>query len=431
MKITELLSPAGNLEKLKIAIDYGADAVYSGLNRFSLRLRANKEFNIDTFKEGIDYVHNKGKKLYVTINGFPFNTQIEGLKKHIIEISKLKPDAFIVASLGAIKLCRELSPQIPIHVSTQANVVNYMDAKVYYDMGVKRIVSAREVSLDDLIKIKEELPKLELEVFVHGSMCFAFSGRCLISALQSGRIPNRGSCANDCRFPYAIYAKNEENGALFKLEEEQGVGTYIFNSKDLNLASKTHKILKSGVISAFKIEGRTKSPYYTAISTSTYRKAIDDFYNGISGNEEDYQKELHSIQNRGYTEAFLLRRPFEGKKVQNHDFSMRYGTHQVSAFISQDNEYFLCKHKMVLNKEYEIISPNKIIDEINNDIGEIYFKNKKYYVKFKKFISKNKRELEEVHSGNINPIKLPNELPINSFLRFEICQEKQNTAVKT
>ncbi len=231
----ELLSPAGNLEKLKIAINYGADAVYGGVSHFSLRIRASKEFTFETFKEGIDYAHERGKKVYATINGFPFNAQIELLKKHIASMAALKPDGFIVAAPGVVRLCREIAPEIDIHLSTQANVLNYLDAQVFWDMGVKRIVVAREISLKDVIEIKKHLPDMEIEIFVHGSMCFAYSGRCLISAVQMGRVPNRGSCANDCRFEYTLYAGNDEHGSLFRLEEEPGVGTYIFNSKDMNL----------------------------------------------------------------------------------------------------------------------------------------------------------------------------------------------------
>ena len=236
MQKVELLSPAGTLEKLKIAFDFGADAVYGGVSHFSLRIRSGKEFSMEEFGEGIKYAHERGKKVYATINGFPFNSQLNLLKKHILAMAELKPDAFIVATPGVLKLCHDLVPDMPLHLSTQANVMNVLDAQIYHEMGATRIITAREISLKDLKEIKKELPDLELEVFVHGSMCFAYSGRCLISTLQSGRVPNRGSCANDCRFEYEMYAANPETGTLFKLEEEEGVGTYIMNSKDLNLS---------------------------------------------------------------------------------------------------------------------------------------------------------------------------------------------------
>ncbi|MCF6173606.1 MAG: U32 family peptidase, partial [Campylobacteraceae bacterium] len=244
MNEVELLSPAGNFEKLKIALAYGADAVYAGVSHFSLRLRSGKEFTYKSFEEAIKYTHKQNKKLYVTINGFPFNAQIDLLKKHIEKVALMKPDAFIVAAPGVVRLAQKIAPNIPVHLSTQANVLSYLDAEVYWDMGVKRIIAAREVSLKDLQKIKEHLPELELEVFVHGSMCFAYSGRCLISSLQSGRVSNRGSCANDCRFPYTMYAKNQETRTLFKIQQSEE-GTYIMNAKDLNLSSHVDTILKS------------------------------------------------------------------------------------------------------------------------------------------------------------------------------------------
>ncbi len=301
MSKVELLSPAGNFEKLKIALAYGADAVYAGVSHFSLRLRSGKEFTYESFEEAIDYTHALGKKLYVTVNGFPFNAQIDLLKKHIEKVALMKPDAFIVAAPGVVRLVRSIAPDIPIHLSTQANVLSYLDAEVYWDMGVKRIIAAREVSLKDLQKIKEHLPKLELEVFVHGSMCFAYSGRCLISSLQSGRVSNRGSCANDCRFPYTMYAKNEESGTLFKVQESEE-GTHIMNAKDLNLSAHVDTILDSGVIDSLKIEGRTKSTYYVGITTKIYAKAIDDYY-GQKFNATEYEAELNSTKNRGFNDA--------------------------------------------------------------------------------------------------------------------------------
>lgn len=216
----ELLSPAGNLTKLKIAIEYGADAVYASVASFSLRTRSAREFSLETFKEGIDYAHSKGKKFYVTINAFPFNGQIEPLKRHLQTISAMKPDAFLISTPGVMSLAKQIAPDIDVHLSTQANVMNYLDAKIYHDMGASRIVVAREMNLKDVIKIKELIPTLEIEIFVHGSMCFAYSGRCLVSAVQSGRMSNRGSCANDCRFKYELYAKNPESGTLFRLEED-------------------------------------------------------------------------------------------------------------------------------------------------------------------------------------------------------------------
>ncbi len=418
MKHVELLSPAGNLEKLKIAIDYGADAVYGGVSHFSLRIRSGKEFTFEDFQEGIAYAHARGKKVYATINGFPFNSQLELLKKHIVKMASLGPDAIIVATPGVLQLVHELAPQIPIHLSTQANVMNVLDAKVYYAMGARRIIAAREISLKDLKAIKEELPDLEIEVFVHGSMCFAYSGRCLISTLQSGRVPNRGSCANDCRFPYELYAANPETGTLFKLEEQPEVGTYIMNAKDLNLASHIKEILDAGCIDSLKIEGRTKAPYYAAITAKTYRRAIDDYYAG-KDDPEAYQRELGTMQNRGFTDAYLVNRPFERQDTQSLDFTMQMGTHQVSGMVTETGTHFMCKYTTLPGDRAEIVAPSgAAITPVDNEVGTLFEDEGRWYVSFKKLLAENGKEWDSVHSGNLNPIALPAPLPPYTFLRI-------------
>ncbi len=420
MSKVELLSPAGNFEKLKIALAYGADAVYAGVSHFSLRLRSGKEFTYESFEEAIDYTHSLGKKLYVTVNGFPFNAQIDLLKKHIEKVALMKPDAFIVAAPGVVRLVRSIAPDIPIHLSTQANVLSYLDAEVYWDMGVKRIIAAREVSLKDLQKIKEHLPKLELEVFVHGSMCFAYSGRCLISSLQSGRVSNRGSCANDCRFPYTMYAKNEESGTLFKIQESEE-GTHIMNAKDLNLSSHVDTILDSGVIDSLKIEGRTKSTYYVGITTKTYKKAIDDYYEQ-KFNALEYEAELNSTKNRGFNDGYLVKRPFEKQGTQNLEDSISEGTHQVCAMVCEDGIGCLCKDKLEPSESYELVFPNFDIKSIENEFGKIYEKDGSWYIIFEKLQAKNGKIYDSIHSGNTNSIMLPEKLPAFTFLRRKIVK---------
>lgn len=416
-KKVELLSPAGNLEKLQIALNYGADAVYGGVSSFSLRIRSGKEFDIDSFKAGIDYAHERGKKVYVTINSFPFNSQIKLYEKHITQMSELSPDAFIVASPGIVKMANKIAPNIPIHLSTQANVMNALDAQVYYDMGVKRIIAAREISLKDCEAIKSVIPELEIEVFVHGSMCFAYSGRCLISALQMGRVPNRGSCANDCRFPYEVFAHNPETNTTFRLDEEEGIGTYIMNAKDMNLASHVDEILKSGVIDSLKIEGRTKSPYYVGVVTKAYRHAIDDYY----ANDfvpQRYQSELNTTQNRGFTDAYLISRPFEKHDTQSHDFTIQYGTHQVAALVSNDGLSWKCKDKTCVGDKLEIVLPvGEDIEPIDNEYGKIEKQANAYWLTIKKIISKEGREFECIHSGDERDIVLPCPLPSYTILR--------------
>lgn len=428
-KKVELLSPAGTLEKLKIALDYGADAVYGGVSHFSLRIRSGKEFSFEDFAEGIAYAHERGKKVYATINGFPFNSQLNLLKKHIVKMGELKPDAFIVATPGVLKLCHDLVPDMPLHLSTQANVMNVLDAQIYHEMGATRIITAREISLRDLKEIKEALPDLELEVFVHGSMCFAYSGRCLISTLQSGRVPNRGSCANDCRFPYEMYAANPETGTLFKLEEDEGVGTYIMNSKDLNLASHVKEILDSGVVDSLKIEGRTKTAYYAAVTAKAYRMAIDDYYEDKIDSDR-YQYELQSLQNRGYTDAYLVSRPFEKHDTQSLDFTMQLGTHQVSGVVNAEGTHFLCKYTTLPGDELEVVFPTgSEVAIVDNEIGSTYERDGKFFMKLKQLKAENGKVWQEVHSGNVNPIELPTNFPPYTFFRIPASAD-MNTAPK-
>jgi len=416
MKKVELLSPAGDFEKLKIAIAYGADAVYAGVSHFSLRCHSGKEFDYETFQEAVNYAHKRNVKVYATVNGFPFNNQINLIKKHIQKLKEIGVDAMIISTLGVIKLAKEIAPEIDIHLSTQANALNVLDAEAYYEYGVKRIIAAREASLKDLKEIKEALPELEIEAFVHGAMCFAYSGRCLISALQFGRNANKGSCANDCRYPYVMYAENPETGKLLKLEEYED-GTYIMNSKDLNLIKYIDEILASGAVDSIKIEGRTKAPYYVGVVTKAYREAIDDFYNN-KFDAKKYEKEILTTKNRGFTDAYLVKRPFEKFDTQNLETSLTHGEYQVSGIVNEDEETFMCKYKTFPNDEIEIVLPYKsYIQECENEIGKIYKKDNKWILKLYKIVTKDNKELKAVHSGNLNPIKLPCKLPYLTFLR--------------
>ncbi len=422
-KKVELLSPAGNLEKLKIAFAYGADAVYGGTSSFSLRNRSGKEFDEESFAEGIEYAHSLGKQVYCTINSFPFNSQLGSYERHIAKMAELKPDAFIAASPGVVRMASRIAPDIPIHLSTQANVMNLYDAQVYYDMGVRRIIAAREISLSDLAAIKEALPDLEIEIFVHGAMCFAYSGRCLISALQTGRVPNRGSCANDCRFPYEIYAHNPESGVTFRLEEN-GVGTYIMNSKDLNLASHIDEILSGGVIDSLKIEGRTKSPYYVGVVTRAYRNAIDDYYGGVF-DARRYQEELETTQNRGFTDAYLLSRPFKRHDTQSTEFTIQGGSHQVAALVGEDGLSWRCKDKTCIGDRVEIVLPiGEVLEPVDNEYGAITFEGGKWWLEIRRIVSTAGKEFECIHSGDERDIVLPTRLPGYTILRRSILEAK-------
>ena len=416
MKKVELLSPAGDFEKLKIAIEYGADALYAGVSHFSLRCHSGKEFDYETFSEAVKYAHDRGVKIYATVNGFPFNNQIKLVQNHIKKLADIGVDAMIISTLGVIREAKNLAPDVDIHLSTQANALNVLDAKAYYEYGVSRIIAAREASLKDLKEIKNAVPELEIEAFVHGAMCFAYSGRCLISSLQFGRNANKGSCANDCRYPYVMYAENPETGTLLKLEEYED-GTYIMNSKDLNLIKYVDKILESGAVDSIKIEGRTKAPYYAAVVTKAYRMAIDDYYAG-KFDAKKYEDEILTTKNRGFTDAYLVKRPYEKHDTQNLITSLTHGSYQVSGIVNEDEETFMCKYKTLPNDEIEIVLPyGKEIKECENEIGKIYQDNGKWKLKLNKIITKNGKELQSVHSGNLNPIKLPCKLPYLTFLR--------------
>jgi len=418
-KRVELLSPAGNFEKLKIALAYGADAVYGGVSHFSLRIRSSREFSYESFKEAIDYTHDLGKKIYVTVNGFPFNNQLKLMGEHIEKMAAMGPDALIVSTPGVIKMAREIAPQIPLHLSTQANVLNYLDAEVYYEMGVSRIIAAREVSLKDLIGIKKHLPDLELEIFVHGSMCFAYSGRCLISTLQSGRVPNRGSCANDCRYDYTLYAENPDNGMLMKIEQDEN-GTHIMNAKDMNMSAHIDEILASGVIDSLKIEGRTKSPYYAAITARTYRQAIDDYYAG-KFRAQKYEEELLTTKHRGFTDAYLFQRPHEREDTQNLETAISEGTYEVSGLVTEAGDRFMCKFTTRPEVPVELIFPaGKEAVAAENEIGKIYEERGRWYILFHKIVTETGKELQSVHSGYTVPIMLPAPLPPFSIMRQRI-----------
>lgn len=316
--------------------------------------------------------------------------------------------------------------------------MNVLDAQVFYELGVKRIIAARELSLKDAIEIKKALPDLELEIFVHGSMCFAFSGRCLISSLQNGRVPNRGSCANDCRFDYEYYVRNEvndelvrfggkeiyvrnpDNGVIMRLEEEESIGTHIFNAKDLNLISYLPMILESGAVDSLKIEGRTKSSYYAGITALAYRRALEDYAQGDFV-ESRYQNELETLKNRGFSDGYLIHRPFEKHNTQNHWTAISEGSYQVNAEVNEEGKSALCRHTIRPNEPKEIVSAHLNRIEVGkNEIGEIFESEGKKYLRLFKILLENGKELESIHSGNENAFVLPFALPPFSFLRQKI-----------
>lgn len=275
MRKPEILAPGGNLTKLKTAIDFGADAVYIGGSKLNLRAFADN-FTNEQIAEGVKYAHERGRKVYVTMNVFPHNADLHGLEEYIEGLAKLNVDAIIVADPSIIVTAKQVAPELEIHLSTQANNVNWRAAKFWYDQGVKRIVLARELSFREIKSIKENLPEeCDLEAFVHGSMCMAYSGRCLISNYMTGRDANRGACSQACRYKYHL-VEEKRPGEYYPVVEDEN-GTYIMNSKDLCMIEYIPEIVESGIYS-LKIEGRMKSEFYVASIVKAYREALDAYW---------------------------------------------------------------------------------------------------------------------------------------------------------
>lgn len=286
----EILAPAGNLEKLKTAIDFGADAVYLGGGKLNLRAFADN-FSDDDLREGIKYAHDREKKVYVTVNVFPHNEDLEGLEDYLKNLYSMKVDAIIVSDPGIIMTAREVVPELELHLSTQANNVNWKSAIFWHNVGMKRIVLARELSLDEITDIRKKIPdSCEIEAFVHGSMCMAYSGRCVISNYMTGRDSNRGQCAQPCRYKYYLMEEKRPGQYYPVFEDEKGA--YILNSKDLCMIEHIPELLKAG-INSFKIEGRMKSSYYVAAIVKSYRQALDAYYK----NPEEYKFERKWMDN--------------------------------------------------------------------------------------------------------------------------------------
>ena len=322
MKKPELLSPAGTLKSLRFAIAYGADAVYAGQPRYSLRVRNNEFSKEELLRQGIEEAHAAGKHFFLASNIVAHNNKLKNYLRDIEPVIEMGPDALIMADPGLIMMVRERYPEVPIHLSVQSNVVNFAAVKFWRSIGLARIILSRELSLKELAQIREECPETELEVFIHGALCIAYSGRCLLSGYLAHRDSNQGACTNTCRWKYnALEARETSTGdmapiALLEEETRPGElmpayedehGTYIMNSRDLRAVQHVQTLAEMG-IDSLKIEGRTKSAYYTARTTQVYRRAIDD---AVSGKSFDMgmMEELEGLSNRGYTEGFYRRHP--------------------------------------------------------------------------------------------------------------------------
>jgi putative protease len=353
----ELLSPAGTLKNLRYAFAYGADAVYAGQPRYSLRVR-NNDFDLANLKTGIEEAHSLNKKVYVVVNIQPHNAKLRNFTEDMKEVMELHPDALIMSDPGLMMLLREKYPQACIHLSVQANAVNWATVKFYEQNGISRVILSRELSLDEIEEIRQRCPDIELEVFVHGALCMAYSGRCLLSGYLNHRDPNQGTCTNACRWLYRIKPGIEdEAGNIVALPHttqpvliqeperrdelmsafEDEHGTYIFNSKDLKAVRLVERLVNIGV-NSLKIEGRTKSFYYVARTAQIYRKSIDDALAGKPFNPQ-LSAELDTLAARGYTEGFLVRH--QHSEYQNYEYgsSVSEKAKLAGEIVGTDGEY--------------------------------------------------------------------------------------------
>ena len=382
MKTPELLAPAGTLNNLRYAIAYGADAVYAGMPRYSLRVRNNDFNHFENLSTGIEHAHAAHKQFFLACNVLPHNAKVKTFLKDIETAIALKPDALIMADPGLIMQVRERWPEIAVHLSVQANTVNFASVKFWQALGLKRVILSRELSLDEIAEIRQECPDMELEVFVHGALCIAYSGRCLLSGYFNHRDANQGSCTNSCRWEYdvkkadvditgdvVVAGKHKDITNSYLLEESQRPGefmpieedehgTYIMNSKDLRAVEHVERLVKLGVDS-LKIEGRTKSHYYVARSTQIYRRAIDD---AVAGRTFDPSLlgALENLANRGYTDGFFQRH--HTHEYQNYIDSHSRSLQQrfVGEVVGFDNGMVEveAKNKFAVGDEIELILPS-------------------------------------------------------------------------
>ncbi len=412
----ELLSPAGTLKNMRYAFAYGADAVYAGQPRYSLRVR-NNEFNHENLKIGIDEAHALGKKFYVVVNIQPHNAKLKTFLRDMRPVVDMGPDALIMSDPGLIMLVREHFPEMPIHLSVQANAVNWASVKFWQDYGIERVILSRELSLEEIEEIRANCPDVELEVFVHGALCMAYSGRCLLSGYINKRDPNQGTCTNACRWEYKVHdAKEDDAGQIVHKQEpilvqpveqvqrveptlgtgapydqpvlleesnrpgeymaayEDEHGTYIMNSKDLRAVQYVERLTQMGVHS-LKIEGRTKSFYYVARTAQVYRKAIDD---AVAGKPFDatLMNTLENLAHRGYTEGFLKRHAHGDYQNYETGYSVSTSQQFVGEITGRDGDWVevSVKNKFLLGDRLELMTPNGnltfTLEQLKNRKGE-------------------------------------------------------------
>ena len=412
MKKPELLLPAGSLDRLKTAFMYGADAVYCGLP--SVSLRAKSAFTMADLKEGILYAHERGKKVYLTMNLFTHNSDMPRLTECVQMLNLLKPDGVIVADPGVFAFIGQMCPDLPRHISTQANVCSALTVQYWQNQGAALCVLGREVPLAEMREIRKMCPDIKLEAFVHGAMCVSYSGRCLLSNFMTGRSANKGNCAHSCRWKYKVYLEEEQRPGQFMELEEDAHGTYIMNSRDLCLMPRLNEVMDVG-IDSFKIEGRNKSEYYVAIAARAYRKAIDDYFdNPQAWTTDAYVAELSTLQNRGYTLGFLDGNA--GPESHNYDISASSGSWRYAGLVqsqTKDSLIFEIKHKIEKGDVLEFLSPDQF-EPISWTMTEFYD-------------ARNDAPLETISSGHLGQaIRIPmpaavlEKLPVLTVARKKI-----------
>ena len=399
MHKVELLMPAGNMEKLEYAVRYGADAVYLGVVDFSLRaMRKGSLITLENLKEAVELAHKLGAKAYVTLNIFAFNRDIKLLEKCIDIFKDAKPDSFIVSDFGIFNLLRKTAPDVPVHVSTQTNTLNYESVKFWQDLGATRVILARELPISDIAEIRNKVPDIELECFVHGSQCVSFSGRCLLSDYftKGERKANHGNCSQPCRWSYKLVESTRPD-EYYEINQDER-GSHILSPKDLCLVEHLREMIDAGVDS-FKVEGRTKSLYYVSAVAKTYRQAIDDVLANPSADMSKYFIELQKVGNRGYTTGFALGN--NNSESYSYDISKGLaGADFLCEFKGDKNPLELddgvfypvkIKNKMLIGDEVEIITPDEqfrtkllsVKDENGIDLG-LANTNDDVYLKFVK-----------------------------------------------
>ena len=375
MRKPELLIPASSLEVLKTAVIFGADAVYIGGEAFGLRAKA-KNFSMEEMKEGIEFAHERGVKVYVTANILAHNYDLAGVEEYFKELREIHPDALIIADPGVFSIAKRVCPEIERHISTQANNTNYETYRFWYGLGAKRVVSARELSMEEIRQIRANIPdECEIETFIHGAMCISYSGRCLLSNYFTGRDANRGACTHPCRWKYAVVEETRPGEYMPVYENERG--TYIFNSKDLCMIEHIPEILESG-IDSLKIEGRMKTALYVATVARTYRKAIDDCLQSRELYEKNMPWYLEQISNctyRQFTTGFFYGKPDENAQIYDNNTYVKEYTYL--GIVGEVTDEGLCRieqrNKFSVGEEIEIMKPDgenittKVLQILNED----------------------------------------------------------------